>query len=325
MHPFSFARAADQSDALAQGARGGRFIAGGTTVVDLMREGVEAPDTLIDINALPLHQVASCQDRLEIGALARMSDVAAHPDVIREYPAISQSLLLSASQQLRNMASIGGNLLQRTRCTYFRDVTASCNKRAPGSGCSAYDGENRPHAILGGSPECVATHPSDLAVALVALGASVILAGQSGERSVALDDLYPLPGPTPHVENALRPGELIVRVDVPAGPHTARSGYLKVRDRQSYEFALVSVAVAIVVDGDIIRDVRIAAGGVGTRPWRFREVEQALIGRPALTESYAAAARIAVQGASPLAHNAFKVELLPRTLVRALETIGARA
>jgi xanthine dehydrogenase YagS FAD-binding subunit len=251
--------------------------------------------------------------------------VAEHPDVVRFYPAISQSLLLSASAQLRNMASIGGNLLQRTRCTYFRDVTAACNKREPGTGCGARDGENRMHAILGTSAHCVATHPSDLAVALVAFDAKIRVASPSGERIINVEHFYTLPGETPHVENVLGPGELIVSVDVPAGPHAMRSTYLKVRDRQSYEFALVSAAVALVTEHGLVREARVAVGGVATEPWRLRDVEQALVGTAPNRENFAAAARLATHGAEPLAQNAFKVELLPRTIVRALESLGASA
>lgn len=325
MNPFTLQRVSQPSEALAAAASNGRFIAGGTTLVDLMREGVEAPEFLVDINALPLREIRAHADRLEIGALARMSEVAEHPDVVRSYPAISQSLLLSASAQLRNMASIGGNLLQRTRCTYFRDVTAACNKRQPGTGCSARDGENRMNAILGTSAHCVATHPSDLAVALVALDATVSVASMSGERTIDLEHFYALPGETPHIENALRPGELIVRVAVPSGAHAVHSAYLKVRDRQSYEFALVSAAVALVTERGLVREARVAVGGVATQPWRLRDVEKALVGTAPNRESFAAAARLATGGAEPLAQNAFKVELLPRTIVRALESLGAPA
>ena len=322
MNPFSFTRAADQASALSAGAGSGRYIAGGTTLVDLMREGVETPSHVVDINALPLRDIRAHDDRLEIGALARMADVAAHPDVVQLYPAISQALLLSASAQLRNMASMGGNLLQRARCAYFRDVTAACNKRMPGSGCPAREGENRMHAVLGTSSACVATHPSDVAVALVAFDASVRVASAAGERRIGLEHFYALPGETPHIENALRPGELIVGIEVPAGAHTARSTYLKVRDRQSYEFALVSAAVALIVEGGYVREARVAAGGVGTRPWRLRQVEQALAGKPPGRETFEAAARWATVGAEPLAHNAFKLQLLPRAIVRALQSLG---
>ncbi len=321
MNPFTLTRITQPSEAFSAAAANGRFIAGGTTVVDLMREGVETPSLLVDINALPLREIRAHSDRLEIGSLARMADVAAHADVARSYPMISQALLLSASAQLRNMASIGGNLLQRTRCTYFRDVTSACNKREPGTGCPARDGENRMHAILGTSAHCVATHPSDLAVALVALDAKVRIIGAGGERTIGLENFYALPAETPHVENTLQPGELIVSVDVPAGPHTAQSTYLKVRDRQSYEFALVSAAVALVVERGAVSAARVAVGGVGTRPWRLHDVEKALVGKTPNRESFVSAAALAIRGAERLAHNAFKLELLPRTIVRALESL----
>jgi xanthine dehydrogenase YagS FAD-binding subunit len=221
------------------------------------------------------------------------------------------------------MASIAGNLLQRTRCTYFRDVTSACNKRAPGTGCPARNGENRMHAILGTSMDCVATHPSDLAVALVALGASVRIVSSTGERRVEVEHLYALPGQTPQIENALRPGELIVSIEVPSGAQAVHSAYLKVRDRESYEFALVSAAVALVTERGVVSEARVAVGGVATRPWRLREVEKALVGKAPTRENFIAAAVSATQGAEPLTHNAFKLELLPRTIVRALENLGA--
>ncbi|MBX5461801.1 MAG: xanthine dehydrogenase family protein subunit M [Steroidobacteraceae bacterium] len=325
MMPFAFQRATALADAFAAAANRGRYVAGGTTLVDLMREGVETPERLVDINALPLHEIRLRPDHLEIGALARMAQVAANADVMRLYPAISQALLLSASAQLRNMASMGGNLLQRTRCPYFRDVTSACNKREPGSGCPARDGVNRLHAILGTSEHCVATHASDVAVALVALDASVRIASPEGERRIPLEQFYRVPGDTPHIEHVLRPGELIVAIEVPAGPHTEQSTYVKVRDRQSYEFAVTSAAVALAVDDGRILDARVAAGGVATVPWRMRHVEAALIGQPLSASTFRAAARLSVEGAVPLTFNAFKIELLPRTLVRALETLETLA
>jgi xanthine dehydrogenase YagS FAD-binding subunit len=322
VYPFSYTKVSDERTALAAGLRGGRYIAGGTTLVDLMRETVERPGALVDINALPLHDVDVTPRGLRIGALVRMSELAAHPQVRADYPVISEALELSASAQLRNMASIGGNLMQRTRCTYFRDVTAACNKRSPGSGCAALHGENRAHAILGTGDACVATHPSDLAVALTALDAVVRLRGQDGERTVPVSGFFLLPGATPDREHDLRPGELITEIEVPAGPHTRRSGYLKVRDRQSYEFALTSAAVALRVDGGTIGDARVAVGGVGTVPWRLPEVERILIGSPLSPDTWSAAAARAADGARPLEHNAFKIELLKRTVARQLETVG---
>jgi xanthine dehydrogenase YagS FAD-binding subunit len=244
---------------------------------------------------------------------------------VANYPVISEALLKSASAQIRNMASIGGNLLQRTRCGYFRDVNTPCNKREPGSGCPAVDGENRGHAVLGASSSCVATHPSDLAVALVALDASVRLQSGASERLVKLDDFYLVPGATPHRENQLMPGELITEIIVPRLPWAARSTYLKIRDRESYEFALASAAVALDVDGDQIGDARIAVGGVGTKPWNLPKVREALTGKPLTQETFAAAAKLAVDGAVPLKHNAFKIDLVQRTIIRALMKLGGLA
>jgi xanthine dehydrogenase YagS FAD-binding subunit len=311
MRPFDLTAPATVEAALASP---GTFLAGGTTLVDLMKLGVLTPRHVLDINALPLRGIDT-SDGLRIGALERMSDVARHPGV---YPAISRALQLSASQQLRNMASIGGNLLQRTRCGYFRDVTMPCNKREPGSGCPAVDGANRTHAVLGTSDSCVATHASDLAVALVALDAQVRLAGASGARTVRLADFYRLPGDTPEVENDLRPGELITEVVVPRLDWARRSTYVKVRDRQSYEFALCSAAVALDIRGSRVADARVAVGGVATRPWRLPAVEAALRGAPATEAAFEDAASAAADGARPLPGNGFKVSLLKRTVVRAL-------
>jgi xanthine dehydrogenase YagS FAD-binding subunit len=292
----------------------GTFLAGGTTLVDLMKLNVLTPQHVLDINGLPLRGIDT-SDGLRIGALERMSDIARHPGV---YPAISQALLLSASQQLRNMASIGGNLLQRTRCGYFRDVNTPCNKRAPGSGCPAISGANRMHAMLGTSDSCVATHASDVAVAFVALDAEVRLTGAAGTRTVRLADFYRLPGDTPEVENDLRPGELITEVVVPRLDWAQRSTYVKVRDRQSYEFALCSAAVALDIQDGRVVDARVAVGGVATRPWRLVAVEAALRGAPATEASFEDAASVAADGARPLSDNGFKVSLLKRTVVRAL-------
>ncbi|MFI7049152.1 FAD binding domain-containing protein [Streptosporangium sandarakinum] len=322
MYPFAYTKPADVAAALAAGARGGRYIAGGTTLVDLMRETVERPGTLVDISGLPLDDVRATGDGLRIGALARMADVAAHPRVRETYPVLVQSLELAASAQLRNMATIGGNVLQRTRCTYFRDVSAACNKRQPGAGCAALDGYNRSHAILGTSDACVATHPSDLTVALAALDATVHLLGPDGERSVPLTTFLLLPGDTPEREHDLRPGELIIAVEIPPHPKPLRSGYLKVRDRQSYEFALTSAAVALHITGGVIRRARVAAGGVGTVPWRLSAVERRLTGERPSERLWKQAAEVAPEGARPLRHNAFKAELLKRTVERQLRTVG---
>lgn len=322
MMPFGFIKVGSEADAIKAGRAGGRYIAGGTTLIDLMREEVEQPERLVDINALPLNQVRADGGALVIGALSRMSEVAAHPETQRLQPLIAETLIEGASPQLRNMASIGGNLMQRVRCPYFRMLDAPCNKRTPGSGCSAIDGLNGGHAILGTSQSCIATHPSDLAVSLVALGATMRVRGSRGERSFAVEDLYRLPKDTPHIEHTLRPGELILDVRVPAGPWSRTGRYLKVRDRSSYEFALVSAAAALQIDNGIIRAARVACGGVGTRPWRMRAVEAALVGRPPERSVFEAAAQHATSGARPLSGNKFKVELLPRTITRALEMSG---
>lgn len=325
MTPFTLEAANTPADAIRSALAGGRYIAGGTTLVDLMREEVERPEHLVDINGLALTNIRVDGEDLVIGALARMSDVAAHPEVQRLQPVIAESLIEGASPQLRNMASMGGNLLQRCRCPYFRMLDAACNKRDPGAGCAAMGGINAGHAILGTSDNCAATHPSDVAVAFVALDATMTVLGPGGERSFAVEDLFLLPGTTPHREHALRPGELIAEIRVPGGPHAKAARYLKVRDRQSYEFALVSAAVALHVEDDVIRDARIACGGVGTRPWRMRACEAALIGKAPQREAFATAAALSTEGARPLAHNAYKVALLPRTITRALEMAGERA
>ncbi|MEV0225136.1 FAD binding domain-containing protein, partial [Streptomyces sp. NPDC050704] len=275
------------------------------------------------ITGLPLREVSVTErGGLRIGALVRMSEAAAHPKARTLYPVISEALELSASAQLRNMATIGGNIMQRTRCIYFRDVSAACNKRDPGSGCAAREGFNRTHAILGTSDDCVATHPSDVAVAFAALEATVHLLGPDGERRVAFADFLLRPGSTPNREQALRKGELISAVEIPALPRPLKSGYLKVRDRQSYEFALTSAAIALHIRGGVIREARVAAGGVGTVPWKLPAVEQHLIGERPSPALWAEAAKHAAQRARPLEHNRFKVELLKRTVERQLRIVG---
>jgi xanthine dehydrogenase YagS FAD-binding subunit len=325
MIPFSYQAVRSEQDAIAAALAGGRYIAGGTTLIDLMREEVERPERLIDINRLPLRDIRQSAGTLMIGALARMADVAAHPAVVQTQPLIVEALVEGASPQLRNVASIGGNLLQRVRCPYFRTLDAPCNKRTPGSGCAAIDGVNSGHAILGTSDHCVATHPSDLAVALVALDAVVHTRGPDGERSFPVEDLFRLPGATPHLEHTLTQGELIVAVQVPSGPYATRARYLKVRDRASYEFALVSVAAALQIENGVIRAARLAAGGVATKPWRLRASEAALVGRPPARSAWEDAAALATDGARPLSGNHFKVELLRRTIVRTLEMSGEAA
>lgn len=321
MRPLAYSRAAHVEDAiaLATSSPTSAFLAGGTTEVDLIRAGVSASDHLIDINDLPLTGVEDLGDGgLRIGALARMSDVARAPLVVRRHPAVHRALLLSASEQLRNMASMGGNLRQRTRCAYFRDGVSPCNKREPGSGCAALAGWNRGHAILGTSEQCIATHPSDVAVALVAFDAVIRTAGPDGERAIPCDDFFLLPDGTPETEHPLAHGELIIAIDLPGAPIARRSVYLKFRDRQSYEFALVSVAAAIEVDERTVTGVRLALGGVGTKPWRARRAEAALLGGPANEEAFRRAAAAELADAVVHQHNAFKVELTKRAIVRAL-------
>ncbi|MFD7288362.1 FAD binding domain-containing protein [Streptomyces sp. NPDC059863] len=318
MRGFEWAEPDTVDGALEAAGEEASYLAGGTTLVDLMKLQVMNPSRVVAINRLPLSGIRVDSEGLHLGSLARMSDVAEHPEVVRGYPVISRALLLSASQQLRNMASMGGNLLQRTRCPYFRDVAKACNKRAPGSGCAALDGFNRTHAILGTSSHCVATHASDVAVALIALDAKVHLRGATGSRTVQLPSFYRIPGTTPHLENTLRPGELITGITVPPLAWARNSTYLKIRDRQSYEFALTSAAVALKTRGRRIEDARVAVGGVGTMPWRLPEVEAALRGKVAGPRTFEDAAAHATEGARPLSHNAFKIPLLRRTLVRAL-------
>lgn len=323
MQPFEYVRATGVRDAVTAATAGQQtaFLAGGTTQVDLMKDGVLAPRVLIDITRLPLRGVVAEPDVLRVGALTTMEELAADPVVIRRLPVVRESLLLAASTQLRNMATIGGNLLQRTRCRYYRDLSCACNKRVPGAGCDAINGHHRMHAILGTSEHCIATHASDLAVALVALDATVRTSGARGERALPLSAFYQTPGDTPGVEHQLQPGELITEVEVPLLPDGTRSGYLKVRDRASYEFALASAAVAIQVTDGVVRDARIALGGLATVPWRCHDAEDALRGAPASQETYRAAADAALTGARPLPGNAFKVELGKRTVVRALSMV----
>jgi xanthine dehydrogenase YagS FAD-binding subunit len=330
MRPFAYSRAADLADTVAglQAAPEAALLAGGTTLIDLMKLDVMTPAALIDINGLGEVEstLANIQPTarggVRIGALARMSDTAEHPLIREGYPVVAEALLKGASAQLRNMATIGGNLLQRTRCVYFRDVAvAECNKRDLGSGCAARLGVHRLSAILGTSEACIATHPSDLAVALVALDAVVHLTGSRGERQVVADDFFLIPGETPWRETAIDPGEVITAVELPPLPMGTRSHYLKVRDRESYEFALTAAAVAIQVREGVIDWARVALGGVGTRPWRAPEAERVLVGQHPSPEVFATASESAVAGATPLLQNAFKVTLARRTLERALATV----
>jgi xanthine dehydrogenase YagS FAD-binding subunit len=337
MRPFTYEHAADRRQALAAGnvAEAAadahvrspvQYLAGGTTLLDLMKLDVMRPSTLVDINALSRDhaEIRIEGDRLYLGALARMSQAAEHPGVQRDFPVIAQSLQLAASAQLRNMASLGGNVLQRTRCNYFRDTSwTACNKRDPGSGCAAMGGVNRRLAVLGVSDKCIANYPGDFANALVALGASVDVEGPQGRRVLAFEDLHRLPGDTPHIETNLRPGELITGFSVPAGPWTRRSLYLKVRDRQSYEFALASAAVALQIEGGVVRQARIGLGGLSAKPWRSTAAEAALVDKPLTQATAQAAADAALRGAVVHDETAFKPELGRRTLVRALLQAGA--
>ncbi|HEX8329961.1 MAG TPA: xanthine dehydrogenase family protein subunit M [Hymenobacter sp.] len=326
MNNFTYLQVNQPKDATAavRDNKGAAFIAGGTTLLDLMKLNVENHSQLVDINMLALKGIEQTSDGLRIGALERMSDVGENALVMQQFPMISQSLLQAASPQLRNMASIGGNLLQRTRCGYFRDTAFPCNKRQPGTGCPAQEGENRNLAILGGSKACIATHPGDLAVALVALDAVLLLENAKGkQRRVPLLDFHVVPGNTPQRETVLEPGELIVSILVPAAAHARKSMYLKVRDRASYAFALVSAAVGLDVQAGQIRSARVALGGVGTKPWRSMAAEKILTGSPASEATFRAAAAAAVREAQPREQNRFKVELAQSTLVRALTDLTA--
>jgi xanthine dehydrogenase YagS FAD-binding subunit len=321
MRPIRYTTAQDVKGALQQLAAqptDSALIGGGTNLLDLMKIHVQNPALLVDINGLPLDKIQEENGGLRIGALVRNSDLANHPLVRERYPVLSEAVLAGASPQLRNMATTGGNLLQRTRCAYFRDLSQPCNKREPGSGCGAMEGFNRMHAILGTSAQCIAANPSDMNVALAALDASIHVTGPKGDRTVAFGDFHLLPGATPERETVLAPGELITHVSLPASRFAARSRYVKVRDRASYAFALASAAVALELDGKTIKAARVALGGVGTKPWRSPEAEKALVGQPADEVRFKAAAAAALKGARPRNHNAFKVELARRTLVRAL-------
>ena len=330
MNPFTYFRASEAPEAVAELAAKPRakFLGGGTNLVDLMKMGVETPEQLIDINRLPLAAVEELPEGkgVRIGGLARNSDLAGHPLIQARYPVLSEALLAGASPQLRNRATTGGNLLQRTRCAYFYDPDfPACNKREPGSGCGALQGFNRMHAILGQSEQCIATHPSDMCVAMAALEAVIRVRGPKGERTIAFQDFHRLPGATPDRETNLAPDELITAVDLPAHPFAARSHYLKVRDRESYAFALVSVAAALKIAPDgKIKTARLALNEVAHKPWRAAEAEASLAGKPATVENFRAAADAALAGAKGYQHNTFKIELARRTIVRALTTLAAK-
>ncbi|MEV4315782.1 xanthine dehydrogenase family protein subunit M [Actinocrispum sp. NPDC049592] len=311
MKDFAYTRARSVAEAVSSQ---GKFVSGGTDLLNLMKDGVESHDLIVDINGLPLRGIAVSGPVLSIGALARMSDVASHPLVRQSFPVLSEALLDSASPQIRNMAAVGGNLLQRTRCGYFRDIASPCNKRVPGSGCPALDGENRGHAIFGGGDQCIAVHPSDLAVSLLALDASV----RTSKRVVRLDDFYLT---DPVRETVLEPGELITAIEVPVGRFTSR--YLKLRDRATFEFAVVSVAAALDLRGRRVCDARLTFGGVAPRPWRSTAAEDALRGKDLSAATIAAAASAAVRGAVPRQHNGFKVELVQRAIKALLTDLGS--
>ncbi len=320
MNPFTYARATDAGDAVRRGGQAqAKYLGGGTNLVDLLRETIERPHALVDVTGLSDTIEERADGGILIGAAARNTAVAEHRAVRTRYPMLSRAILAGASAQIRNMATMGGNLLQRTRCTYFYDDDGSrCNKRQPGQGCDALEGFNRIHAILGASSACVATHPSDMCVALVALGAVVHLRGADGERTLPLTDLHRLPDDHPESETTLRPGELITAVELPALPMASRSTYRKVRDRASYAFALVSVAAALEFDGGVVKDVRLALGGVAHKPWRAWKAEAALRGQRATAENFRAAAEAELADARPLRHNGFKIELVRRTLAAVL-------
>lgn len=326
MNPFVYVRARGEDDAIQFGAPSdARYIAGGTNLVDLMRETIERPSTVVDVTGLSAAIEERTDGSIMIGAAARNTAVAEHLGVRARYPMVARAIVAGASAQIRNMATIGGNILQRTRCAYFYDQAARCNKRRPGSGCDAIDGFHRTHAILGTSMACIAAHPSDLCVALAALDAIVHLRSSSGTRRVPFTALHLRPGETPEQENVLQPGELVVAIELPALTCSRRSTYRKVRDRASYAFALVSVAAALELDGDTISEVRIALGGVGTVPWRAWKAESKLRGGPARHQAFAAAMELELEVARPLAQNAFKVELAKRTAAAVLGELAEGA
>lgn len=327
MTPFTFARASDVTEAVRLGAlSNAKYLGGGTNLVDLMREAVETPATLVDVTGLPATIDEQADGTLLIGAAVKNTALAAHPVVRARFPMLSRAIVAGASAQIRNMATVGGNLLQRTRCAYFYDHDGSrCNKRTPGQGCDAIDGLNRMHALLGGSPSCVATHPSDMCVALVACDAIVHVQGVHGARSIPLTEFYRLPEDRPDLETVLAPGELITAISLPPLALAHRSTYRKVRDRSSYAFALVSVAAALEVQEGLIRDVRLALGGVGTRPWRAWQAEAALRGQPATDATFRAAADLELAAAQPLRDNGFKIALAQRAIVAVLASLGGAA
>jgi xanthine dehydrogenase YagS FAD-binding subunit len=321
MNPFSYTRVTDIAGAVREAAGSGaaKFIAGGTNLIDLMKENVARPDRLIDITHLPLNRIEDTDDGgLRLGALVTNAQTAYHAQVEKRYPLLSRAILSGASPQLRNMATNGGNLLQRTRCIYFYDTTTKCNKRRPGTGCSAIEGYNRMHAVLGVSDQCIAVHPSDMCVALTALDAVVRLTGKNGDRSIPIGDFHRLPGETPDIDTNLQADEIILSIDLPPKGFADHHAYLKVRDRASYAFALVSVAAALDMSGDIINEARVALGGVAHKPWRNTEAEALLNGKAATKDNFQIVAETILRNARAFEHNAFKIELSKRAIVRAL-------
>lgn len=324
MHPFDFVRASDSKAAIRQvGAQPQAcFVAGGSNLIDFMKLQVLTPTLLVDVNQAPLTDIEVTDSRTRIGAMVRNSDLAYHAEIQRRYPVLSEALLSGATAQIRNVATVGGNLMQRTRCMFFRDTIWPCNKREPGAGCSALDGYNRQHAILGTSEKCIATHPSDMCVAMVALGATVLTQGPEGERRIPITDFHVAYGEDPTRDTVLKHGEMITGVELPVQPFFARSHYLKIRDRSSFEFALVSVAAAIEVRDGRITETRLALGGVATKPWRGFRGEKVLVGQPPEERTFQEAAKAILQEAEPRKHNGFKVELTRRAIVRALTTVA---
>ncbi|HEY4206465.1 MAG TPA: xanthine dehydrogenase family protein subunit M [Puia sp.] len=322
MNPFQYSRPTETASAINLAAKypDAHFLAGGTNLIDLMKMGVAAPERLVDINRLPLKGVEKTTTGVRIGALATNSEVADHPLILQGYPLLSLAINAGASPQLRNMATVGGNMMQRTRCSYFFDTTMPCNKRKPGSGCGALTGYNRMHALFGASDKCIAVNPSDMNVALTALEATVHLKGPKGERKMKFADFHRLPGDTPEIDNNLHPGELIVGVDLPPAAFPKNVHYLKIRDRTSFAFALVSVAAALELDGGTIRNARLVMGGMAHKPWRFLAAEAFLKGRPVSEDSFQQAAQIAMQGANAYEHNQYKLRLAPNAIRQALKT-----
>jgi xanthine dehydrogenase YagS FAD-binding subunit len=320
MKQFQYVRATSNAGVLTAISKPStKIIAGGTNLVDLMKRGVTAPDKLVDINHLPLKEITTIKGGLHIGTLALNSVVAEDANVLKLQPLLSMALKAGASPQLRNMATVGGNMMQRTRCTYFYDTAMPCNKREPGTGCGAIGGFNRMHAIFGTTSKCIAVHPSDMCVALAALDATVIVTGTKGERRIPFTEFHRLPGDHPELDNRLQPGEMILAVEIPDNNFSKNSYYLKVRDRQSYAFALVSVAAALDIQNDVIQNARLAMGGVAHKPWRLLDAEKELIGKKPTEENFMQAAQIAMQGAKGYEHNTFKLKLAPATIAEALK------